>query len=89
MRITKLDPYAVENQRSKNRVSSSSQDKGLSILAKKKLQLHGAGMEGQQLQRQQGYGMYEGDVKSGNNENFDTREEGVYSLTASKKALFG
>ncbi len=49
MRITKLDPYNIDDQKIKNRGSSSSHDKGLSILARKKLQL--ANTDNQNWQR--------------------------------------
>lgn len=41
MRITKLDPYTVDDPRVKNRVTSTSQDKGNTLIARKKLQIVG------------------------------------------------
>jgi hypothetical protein len=40
MRITKLDPYNIEDPKFKNRPSSNSQEKTISNLNKKKMQIN-------------------------------------------------
>jgi len=40
MRITKLDPYNVEDPKLKNRLSSNSQEKTISTLNKKRMQIN-------------------------------------------------
>ncbi len=56
MRITKLDPYNIDDQKIKNRGSSSSHDKGLSILARKKLQLANTDNQNWQKNVNEGHG---------------------------------
>ena len=40
MKITKINPLHLDEQKNKNRVSSNSHDKGLTMLARKKNQLN-------------------------------------------------
>ncbi len=66
MRITKLDPYNIDDQKTKNRGSSSSHDKGLSILARKKLQLANTDNQNWQRNTNEGHGNEQRETVGGN-----------------------
>jgi hypothetical protein len=55
MKITKLDPYAVEDLKPKHRASSNSQDKHLSAIGKKKMPVNIASIEPQLYQKTIGF----------------------------------
>jgi hypothetical protein len=87
MKITKLDPYSVEDMKPKHRGSSSSQDKHLSAIGKKKMTVNTATIEPQIYQKSIGF--HDENREGQYAENEDHIHGNSQPLTHSKKAITG
>ena len=87
MKITKLDPYSVQDLKPKHRASSSSQEKHLSSVVKKKMPVNIVSIEPQFVSKPVGFYQQQRDGQYGQNE--DVTNGSSQPLTHSKKAITG